>query len=269
MGGVGGSEQSMALGRDHVLQRSALALPGVDYVALGHLHRRQAIGGGAPPVVYAGSLQRVDFGEEAEEKGFCVVEIVPSPSRASTSSARTDGTPARAEVVEAGLHELAGPSTGSGRTVDGRGDPPGRPYGARDVRWEFVAVKARSFVTVDVKLDADEPSPTQRVLEAIGRKHVKDAVVRVRIAGPEAAVRGVDERAVRQALASAHHVAAIARDVARGQRPRLGVAASSLTPEEALRRYLETRQGASEAVRARALEAGRQLIQEEQARERG
>ena len=145
----------------------------------------------------------------------------------------------------------------------------GRPYGARDVTWEFVAVKARSFVTVDVTLGAEETSPTQRVLEAVGRKHVKDAVVRVRIAGPEAAVRGVDERAVRQALALAHHVAAIARDVARDQRPRLGVAASSLTPEEALRRYLETRQGASEAVRARALEAGRQLIQEEQARERG
>jgi exonuclease SbcD len=232
MGGVGGSEQSMALGRDHVLQRSALALPGVDYVALGHLHRHQAIGGGAPPVVYAGSLQRVDFGEEVEEKGFCVVEVLPNPGDTS-----------------------------------GRGDPPGRPYGARDVRWEFVPVKARAFVTVDVTLDAEEPSPTQRVLEAIGRKHVRDAVVRVRIAGPEAAVRGVDERAVRQALASAHHVAAIARNVARDQRPRLGVAASSLTPEEALRRYLETRQGASEAVRARALDAGRQLIQEEQARE--
>ncbi|MSQ13095.1 MAG: exonuclease SbcCD subunit D [Dehalococcoidia bacterium] len=229
MGGVGGSEQSMALGRDHVLTRSALALPGVDYVALGHLHRHQVLGGGAPPVVYAGSLQRVDFGEEVEEKGFCVVEI------------------------------------------SGRGDPPGRPYGGsgRTVRWEFVAVQARSFVTVDVTLDAEDVSPTQRVLEAIGRKHVRDAVVRVRIAGPEAAVRGVDERAVRQALASAHHVAAIARDVARDQRPRLGMPASSLTPEEALRRYLETRKGSSEAVRARALEAGRQLIQEEQARERG
>ncbi len=71
------SEQSMMLGRDHVLLKSNVALPEFDYVALGHIHKHQILGTD-PHVVYAGSLQRVDFGEEKDEKGFCVVELDPS-----------------------------------------------------------------------------------------------------------------------------------------------------------------------------------------------
>ena len=54
---------------------SSVALPDFDYVALGHIHRHQALAE-RPPVVYAGSLDRIDFGEEKEEKGFCVVDLV-------------------------------------------------------------------------------------------------------------------------------------------------------------------------------------------------
>jgi exonuclease SbcD len=75
-----GSEQSMLLGRDHVLLKSAVALPHFDYVALGHIHRHQVLGQ-SPPVVYAGSLQRVDFGEEQDEKGFYVVDLDPAAPR--------------------------------------------------------------------------------------------------------------------------------------------------------------------------------------------
>ena len=71
------SEQSMMLGTDHVLLKSNLALPQFDYVALGHVHRHQILGHN-PYVVYSGSLQRVDFGEEDDEKGFCVVDLDPS-----------------------------------------------------------------------------------------------------------------------------------------------------------------------------------------------
>ena len=70
------SEQSMMLGRDHVLLRSSVALPQFDYVALGHVHRHQVLGRD-PLVVYSGSLQRVDFGEEKDEKGFCLVDLDP------------------------------------------------------------------------------------------------------------------------------------------------------------------------------------------------
>ena len=68
------SEQTMMLGHDHVLLNSSVALPQFDYVALGHIHRHQVLSQN-PHVVYAGSLQRVDFGEEKDEKGFCVIEL--------------------------------------------------------------------------------------------------------------------------------------------------------------------------------------------------
>ena len=71
------SEQSMMLGRDHVLINSSVALPEFDYVALGHIHRHQILGEN-PKVVYSGSLQRIDFGEEKDEKGFCVVDLDPA-----------------------------------------------------------------------------------------------------------------------------------------------------------------------------------------------
>jgi exonuclease SbcD len=71
------SEQSMMLGRDYVLLKSSLAVPQLDYVALGHIHRHQVLGE-RPHLVYSGALQRVDFGEEKDDKGFCVVELDPA-----------------------------------------------------------------------------------------------------------------------------------------------------------------------------------------------
>jgi exonuclease SbcD len=71
-----GSERSVMIGRDAVVLKSALADPAWDYVALGHIHLHQSLnGGGYPPVVYAGSLERIDFGEEGQPKGFCWVEL--------------------------------------------------------------------------------------------------------------------------------------------------------------------------------------------------
>jgi len=47
----------------------------VDYVALGHVHKYQVIRPANPSIVYAGSLERVDFGEEKEDKGFVHVKL--------------------------------------------------------------------------------------------------------------------------------------------------------------------------------------------------
>ena len=73
-----GTERSMMLGNDHVLQLSALDHPQVEYVALGHIHKHQVLRQGPPMIVYSGSLQRVDFTEESDQKGFCVVDLDPS-----------------------------------------------------------------------------------------------------------------------------------------------------------------------------------------------
>ena len=75
-GAVYGSEQSVMLCRDAVILKSALADPAWDYVALGHVHKHQSLDEGTyPPIVYSGSIERIDFGEEGQPKGFCWVEL--------------------------------------------------------------------------------------------------------------------------------------------------------------------------------------------------
>jgi len=73
-GAVPGSERSIMVGQDYVVLKSVIADRAFDYVALGHIHKYQMLSN-MPPVVYAGSLQRIDFGEEEDPKGFVVVEI--------------------------------------------------------------------------------------------------------------------------------------------------------------------------------------------------
>jgi exonuclease SbcD len=66
------------LGRDVAVLLSSLADPRWDYVALGHVHKHQNLTkgqAGLPPVVYSGSIERIDFGEEGDPKGFCWLEL--------------------------------------------------------------------------------------------------------------------------------------------------------------------------------------------------
>lgn len=71
-----GSEKRAVFGTDPLFLPSELALPQFDYVALGHLHRYQDLNSnGYPSVVYSGSIDRVDFGERKEVKGYCSVSI--------------------------------------------------------------------------------------------------------------------------------------------------------------------------------------------------
>jgi len=69
-----GAERFLAVGKGFTLPLSLIARDCFDYVALGHVHRHQVLCE-QPPVVYPGSIERVDFSEEKEEKGFIWVEL--------------------------------------------------------------------------------------------------------------------------------------------------------------------------------------------------
>jgi DNA repair protein SbcD/Mre11 len=70
-----GAERLLTMGSDPMYDLQTFDLPGIDYVALGHIHKHQVLHYAPPPVVYAGSIDRVDFGEEDEQKGWVYVEI--------------------------------------------------------------------------------------------------------------------------------------------------------------------------------------------------
>jgi exonuclease SbcD len=77
-GAVIGSERAIMLGRDISVPKTAVMDSRWDYVAMGHIHKHQNMTGkreDAPPVVYSGSIERIDFGEEGDPKGFCWIEL--------------------------------------------------------------------------------------------------------------------------------------------------------------------------------------------------
>jgi DNA repair protein SbcD/Mre11 len=79
-----GAEKLLAVGRGFTIPLSFLTRPSFDYVALGHVHRHQNLNKtNDPPIVYPGSIERVDFGEEKEEKGYVMVTIEAAESSAS------------------------------------------------------------------------------------------------------------------------------------------------------------------------------------------
>ena len=193
-GAMTSSEQSMMLGRDHVLLRSDVALPQLDYVALGHIHRHQVLGRD-PHVVYSGSLERIDFGEERDEKGFCVVDLDPT-----------------------------------------------RPVGERLQGFEFQEVGARAFATVAVDVKPDDLDPTATVIRAIAERDIQDSIVRVQISVPGELEGHLRDGEIREALADAHFVASVSREVVSEARSRLGAAYTKrLDPSTALQAYLESR----------------------------
>ena len=217
-GATVGTERSMMLGQDHVLLASALELPQVEYVALGHIHKHQVLRSGPPMVVYSGSLQRVDFSEENDEKGFCVVDLDLSA-----------------------------------------------PQGHRLKDFQFHALAARPFVTVEVTVEPQEADPTAAVLRAIQRNDVADAVVRVRVSLPAEADAHLRENDIRKALEPAHFIASISREIPETRRTRLAPEVEEgLQPAQALALYLDSRSVADER-KQRLLAVAEELIESDTA----
>src|SRR6266508_5234532 len=75
-GALFGAERMVMLGSDLVLPTSLVKDPRLDYVAMGHIHKPQDVNEGFyPPVIYPGSIERVDFGEAMDDKFFIIAEV--------------------------------------------------------------------------------------------------------------------------------------------------------------------------------------------------
>ena len=71
-----GGERMVMLGGDLVLSGSLVKDPRLDYVAMGHIHKAQNLSENAhPPVIYPGSIERVDFGEAMDDKFFVIAQV--------------------------------------------------------------------------------------------------------------------------------------------------------------------------------------------------
>jgi exonuclease SbcD len=191
-GAMLGSERGVMIGRDVAVLPSVLADPTWDYVALGHIHKFQNLTlgrSGVPPVIYSGSMERIDFGEEGDPKGFCWVEL----ERGHT-------------------------------------------------KWEFVAVHARPFVTLRVDVRNAE-NPMQKILEAVGKYSLQDAVVRMIIQADLTTEPKIHDSTIQEALrsAGANMIAAIQKDIERPTRARLGASPEGLTSIQLLERYLQSK----------------------------
>lgn len=76
-GAVLGAERDLdiSITGEHVIPLAELEDGPWSYVALGHIHKRQRLGATDSRIWYAGSLERVSFGEEADDKGPITVEL--------------------------------------------------------------------------------------------------------------------------------------------------------------------------------------------------
>ena len=82
---LAGSERTTLISSEPKFTVGQLAVSPIDYVALGHVHRAQNRQPDAhPPVVYAGSIERVTFKERDEEKGCYRVDIDPDADPRTT-----------------------------------------------------------------------------------------------------------------------------------------------------------------------------------------
>ncbi|NCR17096.1 MAG: exonuclease subunit SbcD [Microcystis aeruginosa LL13-03] len=71
-----GAERFLAVGKGFTVPLSLLNRPQFEYVALGHVHKHQNLNpSNDPPIIYPGSIDRVDFSEEKEDKGYVLIEV--------------------------------------------------------------------------------------------------------------------------------------------------------------------------------------------------
>jgi exonuclease SbcD len=204
-----GAERFLAVGKGFTIPLSMLTRPCFDYVALGHVHKHQNLNqSNDPPVIYPGSIERVDFSEEKEDKGFVLIELEKGSAK-----------------------------------------------------WKFCQVSVRVFCTIEVDLSKAE-DPQAVLIKAIGKKDIKDAVVRLIYKLRSEQLDQIDNPSLHQALKDAHTYtiqAELVSQLARPRVPELG-AGSSIDPMAALKTYLESREDLK-SLASEMLEAAESLLE--------
>ena len=181
---LSGTETDTLTTLDPVVPVTSLADPAFQYVALGHIHRFQDLNeGDAPPVVYSGSIERIDFTEEKEKKGFVLGEIMEAEGGWSCSY-RFMETPARKFITidlgEIGSDQRGDPDLGRFSQVDTEGavvrvryevGSPGEEVDEKAIRAAFAGAQAlkieRIFSNPKKTMRQTELSKTMNVLEAL------------------------------------------------------------------------------------------------------
>ena len=131
--------------------------------------------------------------------------------------------------------------------------------------FRFQPVNARRFLTIDVKLGADDPDPNRAVADRIARHATRDAIVKLNIEMPASIEPLLSDSEIRASLSDAHYVAAISRQITERPRTRLdGTYSEGLTPSQLLERYLDSRDTPPDRSKE-LMERGSQLIAERNA----
>lgn len=115
-----GTVYNLEVEREHTYVVGGVAV----HNCLGHIHKHQNLtpksAVGLPPIVYSGSLERIDFGEEVEDKGFCWINLQRGattwefcrvnarPFRTVRVDARQEDDPTAAVVAAIGERSIAG-----------------------------------------------------------------------------------------------------------------------------------------------------------------
>ncbi|MCL4366798.1 exonuclease SbcCD subunit D [Patescibacteria group bacterium] len=196
-GAAFGSEKGLAIINDVTIPLSLLTDRRLSYVALGHIHKHQVLNK-EPLVIYPGSPDRIDFGEEKEEKGFILADL----------------RPAQASFI-------------------------------------FIPTPVRKFLTIRVKLQENDPNPTQTVLQAIKEEQIKDAVVRLSIDIPASVNKELAMDQIKKTLSPVFYIAGISRNVERVERELLTdqTGVERLTPVEALQKYFLSKKYSPEKIK--------------------
>jgi hypothetical protein len=87
-------------------------------------------------------------------------------------------------------------------------------------QFEFVPLQVRDFLTIEVKIEGEDP--TTEVLESIANHDISDKVVRLVVHMTQEQEPLLRDNEVLRTLAGAFHVASVVKDVKRPVRLRIG-----------------------------------------------